>query len=70
MGDKVGIKLESVKKKLTKENYLNIESFDKYNNKVHIISNVYQSFIGKNKTSYRYELNSKYVFYEDELYLK
>ena len=70
MGDKVGIKLESVKKKLTKENYLNIESFDKYNNKIHVVSNVYYSFIGKNKIRYRYELDSKYVFYEDELYLK
>ena len=70
MGDKVGIKLESVKKKLTKENYLNIESFDKYNNKIHIVSNVYQSFIEKSKIRYRYELDSKYVFYEDELYLK
>ena len=70
MGDKVGIKLESVKKKLTKENYLNIENFDKYNNKTHIVSNVYQSFIEKGKIRYRYELDSKYVFYEDELYLK
>lgn len=67
-GDKVGIKLDIVKKKIEKENYLNIEKFDKRYNKVHIVSNIYQRLTNKNIIEYRYELDNEFVFYKDELF--